>query len=59
MTGDILEVEYDGVAATLNIVNKTTLTNNTLSTTFSEKAKANLQFVIGLGPNDSVRILDQ
>jgi hypothetical protein len=59
MTGDILEVEYDGVAGTLNFFNRTTQTTKTLNTGFSQKAKGNLQFLVGLGQNDSVKILDQ
>lgn len=59
MTGDNLEVEYNGVAGTLTFFNRTTQITKTLNTSFSEKAKGNLQFVVGLGPNDSVKILDQ
>jgi hypothetical protein len=59
LTGDILEVEYNGVSGTLKFFNRKTQTTKTLNTEFSEKAKQNLQFLVGLGQNDSVKILDQ
>jgi hypothetical protein len=59
MTGEILELEYNGAAGTLNFFNRTTQITKTLNTSFSEKAKGNLQFVVGLGPNDCVKILDE
>lgn len=43
----------------LDFLNRTSQAKKSINTAFSEKAKGNLLFVVGLGPLDSIKILDQ